>query len=170
MWNEVFLFTHSCYYFLTDCINMKAPCLFLPRSRHFSHLLVVGSSCSPILHFHFPCFFLPSPVSFLQPLYYRLSISQHLVRTPFAPCNFLLNRIILLSFSHSSHTPIQLSGMPLHLALSVLESHISAIRKIKFLLLPQLLDTEPVLISCLKTHIGAETYSALVGIWAWSFC
>lgn len=110
-----------------------------------------------------------SSASFPLPLYYSLSISQYLVHTPLAPCNFLLNLIILLSFfflSHNSHTPFH----PLRLAHCVLESRISAMREIKFLLLPRwlcqvLLDTEPVLISCLKMLKGAGTYTALVKIW-----
>lgn len=64
----------------------------------------------------------------------------------FAPCNFLLNLIIWLSFSlaHSFH--------PVRLAHSVFESHISAMREIKFLPLPLWL--------CLS-FIGYCTYSYL---------
>lgn len=96
---------------------------------------------------------LPSSASFLLPRYYGLSISQYLAHTPLAPCNFLLKLIISRSFFfRNPRTPLH----PLRLAHSVLESRVSAMREIKFLLLPQwfcqvLLDTEPVLISQLKT-------------------
>lgn len=53
--------------------------------------------------FPFP-FLLPSSASFLLLLYYSLSASQHLAHTPLAPCNFLLNLIIWLSFSLTTPT------------------------------------------------------------------
>lgn len=142
-----------------------------PSPHHLSHV-----SCLLLFHwsltldFHFPSFFLPSSASSLLPLYYSLSVSQYLVHSPLTPCNFLLNLIILIFFlSLNSHTPFH----PLRLALSVLESHISAMREIKFLLLPLwlcwiLLDAEPGLISRLNIHKGAGAYSALVRIWLWS--
>lgn len=66
-----------------------------------------------------------SSASFPLPLYYSLSISQYLVHTPLAPCNFLLNLIILLSFFFSlSQLPHSLSP-PSFSPLCPRESHIS---------------------------------------------
>lgn len=105
--------------------------------RLLIHLTLPPLSISFISRLFIRLFLLPSvsPCSLLLqhcPCCLCNTVSQYLVHTLRAPCNFLLNLIILLSFAP---TTLTLSFTPFVVALSVLQSHISAMREIKFLLL-----------------------------------
>lgn len=84
--------------------------LFPDRLYQYEGPSSIPTSVSPFLSSPVcSCVFLshsafPFPASFQLPLYYSLSVSQHLAHTPLAPCNFLLNLIILLSFSLTTPT------------------------------------------------------------------